>query len=292
MYFFGVTTGQSSSRKMFPAWMEILGLQPAQLVGVDLPIDAPAEQYRRAVEQIKDDPLSRGALVTTHKLNVLRAAADLFDELTADAELCQEVSCIYKRDGRLIGHAVDPTTSGQSMRAFLPPGYWTDHRPDVLCLGAGGSAVALVTYFATQAAPVERPHRFILVNRSRPKLDNISHLLGRLPPTDIRFELVCNSDPAVNDRLMATLPPHSMVINATGMGKDIPGSPITADGRFPEAGVAWAQAAARRLQVEDGWDYFLLGWAEIVGRVFDVAIDQPAFARLAAAAESVRAGVG
>ena len=35
MYFFGVTTGKSSSRRMFPLWMDILGIE-ALLVGLDL----------------------------------------------------------------------------------------------------------------------------------------------------------------------------------------------------------------------------------------------------------------
>ena len=58
------------------------------------------------------------------------------------------------------------------------------------------------------------------------------------------------------------------MINATGMGKDLPGSPITEAGRFPMNGVAWelnyrgelqfldqalAQREARNLTVEDGW---------------------------------------
>ncbi|MBN1965110.1 MAG: shikimate dehydrogenase, partial [Anaerolineae bacterium] len=55
VYFFGVTTGQSSSRRLFPLWMDILGRPEAQLVGVDLPLDGPPEGYRRAVHQIKYD---------------------------------------------------------------------------------------------------------------------------------------------------------------------------------------------------------------------------------------------
>jgi len=303
LYFFGVTTGRSSSRKMFPAWAEILGLDGAQLVGVDLPINAPAEQYRAAVYQIKVDPLSLGALVTTHKLNVLRAAADYFDELTADADLCQEVSCIYKEDGRLIGHAVDPTTSGQAMKKFMPADYWARHQADLLCLGAGGSAVALVTYFCTRTATDQRPRRIILVDRSQGKLDNMANLIERLPKSGINFELVQTSDPAVNDPLMADLPPFSMVINATGMGKDVPGSPVTDDGRFPQNGIAWelnyrgeldflhqaeAQAAVRNLHVEDGWTYFIFGWSAVVGAVFDLSINQRLFQRLVEAAESIR----
>jgi len=60
MYFFGVTTGKSSSRKMFPAWMEILG-KTGDLVGVDFPLNAPVEQYRAAVNQIKHRTVSSGS---------------------------------------------------------------------------------------------------------------------------------------------------------------------------------------------------------------------------------------
>jgi len=270
----------------------------AQLLGVDLPIDASPEQYRQAVGQIKADPLSLGALVTTHKLNVLQAARDYFDELTADARLCQEVSCIYKRNGRLIGHASDPTTSGQAMQHFIPPDYWGQHGADILCLGAGGAAVALVAYFGTRTAKEQRPQRIILVDRAPERLDNMANMIRRLPEPGILFELVQNSDPALNDGLMAHLPPHSMVINATGMGKDLPGSPVTDNGRFPPSGIVWelnyrgerrfrqqaqAQAASRSLHVEDGWAYFLLGWSDVISHVFDLSIDQTTFQKFAQA---------
>ncbi len=301
MYFFGVTTSKSSSRKMFPLWADILGLTNAQLVGVDLPLNAPTEQYRATIEPIKHDPLSLGALVTTHKINVLNAARDLFDELTPDAALCHEVSCIYKRNGQLIAHAVDPHTSGLSMHAFIPTGYWARTQADVLCLGAGGSAVAIVTHFLTHAT--DRPRRIVLVNRSVSKLDFLRELVAKLPPSGIDFEYITNTDPLKNDALMADLPPGSMVINATGMGKDTPGSPITDVGVFPQNGIAWElnyrgeldflhqanrQKEARRLHVEDGWYYFLLGWSEVVGTIFDVPITPEKFALLAQAAESIR----
>lgn len=305
MYFFGVTTGRSSSRKMFPEWTKILGLEGAQLVGVDLPINAPVEQYRQAVYQIKADPLSLGALVTTHKLNVLRAAGDYFDELTPDAALCEEVSYIYKRDGRLIGHAGDPTTSGLAIEHFVPAGHWTTHaEADVLCLGTGGAAIALVTYLSTRRPAADRPRRVVLVDRSQDRLDNMAAMLGRLPETNIDFELVLNNDdPTANDRLMASLPAHSLVINATGMGKDTPGSPITDQGLFPLHGLVWeynyrgeldfwhqarAQAAARQLTVEDGWVCFLHGWSDCISHVFDVALTPELFGQLGQAAEAIR----
>jgi shikimate dehydrogenase len=304
MDFFGVTTGQSSSRRMFPRWAEILGIPEARLVGVDLPINGSPEVYRRAVYQIKHDPLSLGALITTHKINVLNAARDLFDELTEDASLCGEVSCIYKREGRLIGHATDPSLSGQSMARFIRPGYWRDTRAEVLCLGAGGSAVAIVVHFLLRAEAGDRPRRIVIVNRSQPRLDSLRALVEeRLRPADVAFDFIHNADPHENDRLVSTLPPGSMVINATGMGKDSPGSPITGDAIFPQAGIAWelnyrgeldflhqarAQMAARRLTVEDGWIYFLLGWSQIIGQVFDVEVTPAQFEQLAQAAEAIR----
>lgn len=303
-YFFGVTTAASSSRRMFPLWAEILGLGQAQLIGVDLPLNAPPEVYRRAVYRIKRDPLSLGAVITSHKINTLNAARDLFDYLTPEAELTGEVASIYKRDGALIGHAVDPATSGQAMSRFIPAGHWGRTQAHILCLGAGGSATAIAVHLCRTLPPDDRPVRVIFVNRTRPRLKSLRQLIAeRLPGAGIAFDFVENSDPAVNDRLMAALPPGSLVINATGMGKDIPGSPITNAGIFPQDGFAWelnyrgaldflhqaeVQAERRNLTVVDGWDYFLLGWSTIIGQIFDVPITPEVYDRLAQAAAAVR----
>ena len=74
---------------------------------------------------------------------------------------------------------------------------------------------------------------------------------------------------------MAAMPPGSLVVNGTGMGKDSPGSPITDQGVFPEKARVWElnyrgelgflhqarrQEAARALFIEDGWRYFVHGW--------------------------------
>lgn len=303
MYFFGVTTGQSSSLKLFPAWAELLGLGDAQLLGVDLPINAPPEMYREAVLQIQNDPLSLGALVTTHKLNVVKAAGDLFDGFSDEALLCNEVSCIYKRDQRLLGHATDPEVSGNAMARFIDDTYWTRHEADVLCLGAGGAALALAAYFVKRAQPTQRPRRMVMVDIHAEKLNNVRTLVEAVPATDIAFEFVHNADPKVNDALMTDLPPHSLVVNATGMGKDIPGSPITDAGVFPEQGIAWelnyrgtrtfmhqalAQSATRPLQIEDGWGYFLLGWSTIIAQVFNIALTESQMTRFADVAERIR----
>jgi len=301
LYFIGVTTTQSSIMKVFPKWSDILGLG-AEIAGYDCAIHAPAEDYRTIVEHIKNDPLSMGALVTTHKIDLLEASRDLFDYLDPYAELCGEISCISKRDGKLRGHAKDPISSGLALEAFIEPGYWAKTGGHVLCLGAGGSAVAISVYFAGRPDPADRPKKFIAVNRSQPRLDSLKAIHAKLT-TDIEFEYILNEDPAKNDELMAALPPGSMVINATGMGKDRPGSPVTDRGLFPLNGWAWelnyrgeldfmhqalGQSRTRGVRVEDGWIYFIHGWTQVIAEVFNLNLTPEIFAELDKAAASIR----
>jgi shikimate 5-dehydrogenase len=99
------------------------------------------------------------------------------------------------------------------------------------------------------------------------------------------------------------LPPGSLVINATGMGKDTLGSPVTDAAEFPEGALVWElnyrgellflQQALRRserrgLQVHDGWRYFIHGWAIVIEEVFDLDITEQQLTRLAALSESER----
>jgi shikimate dehydrogenase len=306
-YFIGVTTGKSSIRKIFPLWAAALGRPEVVLEGVDLKLHDRPEAYRQAVAQIKYDPLSPGGLVTTHKLAVVAAARDLFDYLDPYATLCEEVSCISKaangpEEGRLEGHAKDPLTAGASLDAILGPGYFGHTGGEVLCLGAGGAALAIALHLINKPQAADRPRRFIVVNRSAGRLEALRSLVERVG-SDIAFDYICNEDPSANDETMAALPPGSVVINATGMGKDRPGSPITNIGPFPLDGIAWelnyrgeldflhqaeAQREARRLRVEDGWLYFLYGWTQVIAQVFHRPIEGELFQELARLAESVR----
>jgi hypothetical protein len=49
-----------------------------------------------------------------------------------------------------------------------------------------------------------------------------------------------------------------------------------------------SQKSAQNLKIEDGWTYFLIGWAYIVRPVFDIEITPAQFKRLAQAAERIR----
>jgi len=304
LYFIGVTTGRSSIQRVFPRWADALGLDDAVLKGIDLPLHAAPEDYRRVVEFIRDDRLSLGALVTTHKLDLFAACADLFDEIDPFAALMGETSCISKRDGRLVCHAKDPISSGHALDAFLPTGRWVDAGADALCMGAGGSTIAISWYLSRQSSGADRPRRIVVTNRSPQRLDHIRAIHAELD-TDTPFEYVLTPTAADNDQVLAGLAPGSLVVNATGLGKDAPGSPLTDAGLFPERAVAWdlnyrgdlvfldqarRQERERALQVEDGWIYFVHGWTQVIAEVFHVDIPPsgPSFERLSELARSTR----
>jgi shikimate 5-dehydrogenase len=96
-----------------------------------------------------------------------------------------------------------------------------------------------------------------------------------------------------------------LVVNATGLGKDAPGSPVSDDAEFPVNAIVWefnyrgdllflkqakAQETERNLTIEDGWIYFVHGWTRVIADVFNVEIPDhgPEFDELSHIAASVR----
>ena len=285
-YFIGVTTGNSSIMNVFPEWAKFLGLPDVVIKGIDFKPHDDADAYREAVEFIKNDPLSRGALVTTHKIDLLKACRDFFEKLDPYAEIMGEISCISKRNGKLIGHAKDPITSGLAIEAFLPPQFWVETGAAALLLGAGGSSIAITSYLMQTSHGTNRPSKIIVTNRSQPRLDEIRHIHQKLE-AQTPTEYFLTPKPEGNDAILKDLPPGSLVVNATGLGKDAPGSPLTDGAVFPAKGIVWelnyrgdliflkqaeAQRERRHLQIEDGWVYFIHGWTRVIAEVFDIDI--------------------
>lgn len=301
-YFIGVTTRQSSIMKIFPRWMDALGRPEIDIEGIDHKIHDDPEAYRATVAQIKYDPLSLGGLVTTHKIDLLVAARDMFDELHSSSVLTGELSSISKRDGKLWGHAKDPLTAGLSMDAFLGNGYFKRTGGYFLCFGAGGSGKAMALHLINKQDTGDRPERFVVVNRSLGRLVEMQKMVESLQ-TDIEFEYIQNNDPQVNDEIMGRMPDGTVVVNATGMGKDTPGSPVSDAGLFPQNSIAWeinyrgeldfwhqamAQRESRNVFIEDGWLYFLHGWTQVVAEVLHIELDPETFEKLAGVAEVLR----
>ncbi len=272
--------------RVFPAWANHLGLKDAVIRGMDFPLHADPAAYRAAVEFIKADPLSLGALVTTHKIDLFKACCDLFEVVDPHAAAMGETSCISKQGGKLVCHAKDPISSGLALDGFLPPNHFAQTGAEVFSIGAGGSTIALTWHLMRRERAADVPSRIVVSNRTQSRLDEIRRIHAEAA-SDVPVEYVIAPEPSDNDAVVAALKPGSLVINATGLGKDAPGSPLTDAVRFPQNGIAWDlnyrgdlifldQARAQRsrchLQIEDGWTYFIHGWTQVIAEVFHIGI--------------------
>lgn len=281
MYFIGVTTGGSAVHRVFRAWKPLLNLGDVELVGIDIAVDAPVDEYRRVVEFLRSDPLSSGALVTTHKLAVYEACADMFAVVNDDARRLHEVSALVARDGSVEGHALDTITSKLSLHAIAPD----LHGCDVLIMGAGGAALALCDYFAHRSGR-RAPERVVVTDIVPERVQAIDDNRRDGSPTiDWDIRVIAPDEP--HDDVVNRLRPGALIVNATGLGKDRPGSPTTDDVVFPQRSAVWEfnyrgqldflrqaerQAEHQELTVEDGWRYFIHGWTRAIDVVFDIGI--------------------
>lgn len=302
MYFIGVTTTKSSIMKVFPLWAEELGLKDAIIKGIDIEIHADPQKYRDTVEFIKNDKLSLGALVTTHKIDLYNAARGSFEYLDTYAEMFEELSSISKKDGRLEGYAKDPISSGLAMENFIPENFWKEHGGEVLIMGAGGSALAISSYLMKKEHGDNIPSKIIITNRSRERLDSAKAKLDGMHP-GVKLEYYLCPEAKDNDEVMKNMKPYSLIINATGLGKDRPGSPLTDGCLFPGNSLVWElnyrgdlkfmvqagkQKEKRNLFIEDGWIYFIHGWTQVISEVFHVDIKGEKLERLEKLANSLR----
>ncbi|PRX97263.1 shikimate dehydrogenase family protein [Allonocardiopsis opalescens] len=292
--FVGVSTAGSSIQRVFPAWAEDLGLSGMRLAGHDLPLDASAEDYRAVVRLIRDDDAYAGALITTHKISLYRAAADLFDSIDPFAELCGEISSISKRGGRLAGQAKDPFTAGLALEEFLDDDHFARTGGQALILGSGGAGTAIAYYLAKRP---DRPGRILCTGLGAADTGHVRAVLAAGGAAPGLVETAVADGPA--DGLLAAMPPGSLVVNATGMGKDRPGSPLGDAAPYPPDAIAWElnyrgelaflhQARAAGVRVVDGWRYFVHGWSQVVAEVFGLSLTDADMARLSASAEAVR----
>lgn len=287
-YFIGITTGKSAIMRLFPKWADHLGLD-ADIVGIDMKIHDRPENYVKIAKFLKHDENSLGALVTTHKIDMYHAckSAAVFDQFDTYADMLEEISCISKNAGRFEGHAKDPISSGLAFDSFVPADYFSGGDKEVFIMGAGGSAVSTCFYLMKTARETgSAPNKIIVSNRSRERLENLVKMLK--PVQNIPVETYCvGENPENNDSILGNLSSGAIIINATGKGKDTPGSPITDHATWPDGALAWEfnyrgkldflhQARAKQreynLVIEDGWVYFIHGWTRVIAEVFHMEI--------------------
>jgi shikimate dehydrogenase len=278
--FLGVTTRASSITRIFPAWARACALD-LELRRIDLPLGSPAGSYRALADEMLEDRSVLGMVITSHKRAMYEAVADLLVASDPYARAGREVSPLLATGRGLVADACDPRAVRVVLGELLGPGPWKDTASDALVLGSGGAGIAIALTLLTRrmgqalAGAEEQPRRLVVTDIVARRADAARELLQPFAGTSELEVRTAGREQAT--RLLETLPPGSLVVNATGMGKDTPGSPIAPGAVFPVGArvldanyrgdrpflrQAHAQAAPRRLVVHDGWRYFVHGWTQ------------------------------
>lgn len=293
-YFLGVTTKSSAMVQILPLWADHLKLDLA-LKCVDMPIGTAPEVFRHWVADLRTDLTAVGAVVTTHKTDLFRAASDMFDEHDELALLCQEIGSIVIDNGVLFGSAsIDVAGAGSTLRHILGETYFQESDADVLCLGSGGAGKAVVASLLNDLngnhliARNDKPKNIFVVDVDNSRLEDLQRLLNQIPGQTNTI-VIHNALASRNDEILKQLSPRSLVVNASGLGKDRPGSPLTDEAVFPTGGIAWElnyrgerkfliQAHCKQQQSElrifDGWSLFLHNWSKGISRALKLEISE------------------
>lgn len=285
--FIGISTSGSRVHEIFPRWAPLVA-PSAVLKGVDLPDSAPADDFRRLVIAMRENPRVCGAVITSHKLRLFRAVGDLLDHVDPLVGITHEINSLDTRGGQVAGYARD----AQSLDIVLDTTGSGTPRPTraVTCIGAGGSAIALMLAMGLDipatmhsGAAVARvagrsrgPLR--ILGRRQAALDEIQDVRERaqLESMDVKLILAVTPDDVATH--LRQTPATGIIANATGLGKLGPGSPVPDPSAFPPDTLAWDfnyrgpltfldQARQAGVQIEDGWDYFVAGWSAALAAI-------------------------
>ncbi|WP_116953020.1 hypothetical protein [Jiangella endophytica] len=295
--FLGVATAGSRSHDVFPGWAATLGRPDWTLRGVDLPLTATDAAYADLADAVAANPRIAGAVVTSHKLRLYRAGATLLRRTDVLAGLTHEVNSLVRTPGGVEGHARDPLALSAVLRAGPRPG------ADVVVYGAGGAGTALLlaltlnveaTLAAGRPVPADATQAGTLT-----VLDTDAAALAALRATAERCGVLDDRLRLADARTPLPVPEHALVVNATGLGKDRPGSPLPPGTVLPATATAWdfnyrgdltflADARAHGAAVVDGWDYFVAGWGAALTAIAGRPLTGDLLAELAATAAPLR----
>ena len=271
-----------------------------ELEGVDLPIGAPAVDYVAFVDRIREDASIAGAVVTTHKAGLYSACAARFDTVTDLAAMLREVGGISAVGGTLKADAPDARSVARVARRLLGDARWVAGPRHVVILGAGGAGLSLA-YGLCDGPPEIAARSIVMTDVDPARVDEARSIASRWRRSFV--VAVERAGSGANDRLIGDAPEGTLIVNASGVGKDRPGSPLAPGTPLPRHSIYWdfnyrgalellrsarVQAEERDLLVADGSDYLACGWLEalcfVLGR-------EPTEPRLHAFDAAVRAAL-
>lgn len=278
VYFLGLTTRSSAAHRVFPGWVKAIDWA-AVLVGVDVPPQSGRDRYVDFLKHMRCDPFCSGAQVTSHKVRLYDLVADEFEELDPDVIALGEVGGISVRGNKLAAFSPDMLALGDELETILGQQSHQPTRREVVILGGGGAGRAVVLAIARRG--IGSASKVTITEKDVDlKADLEQRLKTLLSGYDwLDYEVRDASD---NDDIVVRTAPGSLIVNATGMGKDTRGSPVAASTPLPIGSIAWdlnyrgaldfltfarTQCTARGVMAIDGWDYFLRNWFACLTRI-------------------------
>lgn len=274
--FVGVTTRSSAVVKVFRAWCDILGVNWT-LAHWDLAINSPSSEYDKIVSNFRSNDVA-GGLVTTHKTNLFSYEWRNLDLVEPLSIILNEVGVIFKRDGELCGGVSDVRSGGIILESLTASQAWLEGNRHVYILGAGGAGLAALWNLGGMGIGEAKRITIVEPNIERRGLaERLSSSSSFQCPTTVVAGKDGQADSYIN-----SLERGPLIINATGLGKDRPGSPVSSNFIFPQSAVVWdfnyrgeleflgqaeKQAKERNLSVHDGFQYFACGWSVVMSRV-------------------------
>jgi shikimate dehydrogenase len=280
MFFIGVSTHNSFVNEVFQDWVKIIA-KDAEIIGVNLDVNCNESEYIKIVSFIKSQPLALGSLVTTHKVRLYNSTKHLFDSISKSCAEFEEIGAIFKKGNSLFGEVTDIFTTEAALKQFFPFEYYKKTDTDCCILGAGGAGLALAYNILADKTSI--PNRVVLTDINKSRLDNSKIILEKYDTNNIlELKLVKGLE---TDELIESLKSGSLIVNATGLGKDRDGSPFTANVDIPPRCFMWEfnyrgkldflqiakkQSLSKELVIVDGWIYFIHGWTQVMSRVFNV----------------------
>ncbi len=274
--FVGVTTRSSAVVGLFRAWCDILGVNWT-LVHWDLAVDSPPNAYDRIVADFRSlDVL--GGLVTTHKANLFSSKWRAFDLLEPLSTILNEIGVVFKREGELCGGVSDVESGSVILASLTSSKVWLEGNRHAYILGAGGAGLAALWNLGYRGVGEAKQITIVDPDPYRREMaKRISSDSSFLCHVTVTAGVDGQADECINGSEHG-----SLVINATGLGKDRAGSPVSSEFVFPCAATVWdfnyrgeleflklaeSQAALRGLVIHDGFDYFACGWSFVMSRV-------------------------
>jgi shikimate 5-dehydrogenase len=194
------------------------------VVAATLTLGASGAEVAALVDGLRTDRCVVGGLVTSHKLSVFRDCRSSFDAGLDPVSLqLEEVSGIHKTAGGMGGWAADPPAMAAALgRMGLSARYWAQHTgAEVVCFGCGGAATALAMAIYGGGATGALP-RMRVTDVDPERLTDLERKCRQFLPRTAGLVTFHRADEAGADGWPgAPPPPHSLIVNATGMGKDL-----------------------------------------------------------------------